>query len=132
MSNSQLTGVKFIIIGGGAIGCAVGHALARAGKRDILVLERAAELGAVTTAQGAGLCGQVRDSLERVQLARHSVVLFRELENDSEFKPDWHEVGSIRIALGARRAEEFERLRAISSTAGLEVELLGNKEAQRR
>jgi glycine/D-amino acid oxidase-like deaminating enzyme len=132
MTNSQLPGSEFIIIGGGAVGCAVAHALARAGKRDILVLERAAELGAITTSQGAGLCGQVRDSLERVQLARRSVVLFRELENDPEFKPDWHEVGSLRIALSARRAEEFGRLSAVSSTAGLEVELLGNKEAQGR
>lgn len=52
---------EFVIIGGGAVGCGVAYALVEAGKRDILVLERAAELGSITTSQGAGLCGQVRD-----------------------------------------------------------------------
>src|SRR5213078_4371749 len=48
---------EIIIIGGGAVGCGVAYALAKAGKTDVLLLERAADLGQATTSQGAGLCG---------------------------------------------------------------------------
>jgi glycine/D-amino acid oxidase-like deaminating enzyme len=100
---------EIIIIGGGAVGCGVAYALAKAGKTDLLLLERAGDVGEATTAQGAGLCGQVRDSPERVKLAMHSVVTFRELQRNSEVKPDWREVGSLRIALSERRDEELTK-----------------------
>src|SRR5439155_5605134 len=103
---------EIIIVGGGAVGCGVAYALTEAGKRDILVLERAEQLGQITTSQGAGLCGQVRDSPERIKLAMHSVATFRKLQKDPEFKPDWQEVGSLRIALSVKRAQEFNRLKA--------------------
>ena len=95
---------EIIIIGGGAVGVGCAYALAKAGQTDVLVLERADDVGAVTTAQGAGLCGQVRDSAERIKLAMHSVATFRELQR-SEVKPDWHEVGSLR-----QQVSEAQRL----------------------
>jgi len=86
---SRISDAEIVIIGGGAVGCGVAYALAQAGKTDILLLERAVELGQVTTSQGAGLCGQARDSTERIKLAMHSVAVFRELQKDPEVKPDW-------------------------------------------
>jgi glycine/D-amino acid oxidase-like deaminating enzyme len=122
---------EIIIIGGGAVGLGVAYALSSAGRTDILLLERADEVGQVTTAQGAGLCGQVRDSAERIRLAMHSVAVFRELQR-SDSPPDWHEVGSLRIAVGADRAREFERLNRAADEAGLETHLIAREEAQRR
>ena len=122
---------EIIIVGGGAVGVGCAYALAKAGKTDVLVLERADDVGAVTTSQGAGLCGQVRDSAERIRLAMHSVATFRELQA-SEVRPDWHEVGSLRIALGEKRAEEFRRLKAAADAAGLDAELIDRPEAKRR
>ena len=122
---------EIIVIGGGAIGCGVAYALAKAGKTDILLLERAADVGAVTTSQGAGLCGQVRDSVERTRLAIHSVSVFRELQNDADVRPEWHETGSLRIALNDRRAEEFRRLKNVADETGLEADLISNAEAKR-
>ena len=123
---------EIIIIGGGAIGCGVAYALAEAGKTDILLLERAEQLGQVTTSQGAGLCGQVRESPERIKLAMHSVATFRRLQQDPDVKPDWHEVGSLRIALSENRAEEFRRLKNAADQAGLEAALIDHGEASRR
>ncbi len=128
---NQLPNAEIIIIGAGAVGVGCAYALAKAGKTDVLVLERADEVGAVTTSQGAGLCGQVRDSAERIQLAMHSVKTFRELQA-SEVKPDWHEVGSLRIALSQKRAEEFQRLKAAADAANLEADLIDHAEAKRR
>ncbi len=128
---NPLPSSEIVIIGGGAIGCGVAYALAKAGKTDVLLLERAADVGQVTTAQGAGLCGQVRDSAERIKLAMHSVAVFRELQN-SDVPPDWHEVGSLRIALSDKRAAEFRRLKQAADAAGLNADLIDNPEAKRR
>ena len=128
---NQLPDAEFVVIGGGAIGCGVAYALARAGKTDVLLLERADDVGQVTTSQGAGLCGQARDSVERTRLAMHSVAVFRELQKSGAAKPDWNEVGSIRLALSERSAADFQRLKEIADTAGLETALVDRKEAQR-
>lgn len=131
-SASSLADAEIIIVGGGAVGCGVAYALALAGKTDLLLLERADDVGRATTSQGAGLCGQVRDSAERIKLAMHSVSTFRELQRDPEVKPDWHEVGSLRIALSDRRDEELRRLKEASDEAGLESALIDRAEAKRR
>lgn len=128
----SLPDAETVIIGGGAVGCGVAYALAKAGFRDLLLLERDVQLGLVTTSQGAGLCGQARDSAERVRLAMHSVATFRELQRDAEVTPDWHEVGSLRIALGERRKLEFEKLKEVADDAGLPAELIDREEAARR
>jgi glycine/D-amino acid oxidase-like deaminating enzyme len=128
---NSLTRAEIIIIGGGAVGLGCAYALTKAGKTDLLLLERAEDVGLVTTSQGAGLCGQVRDSAERIKLAMHSVSTFRELEN-SAVKPDWHEVGSLRIALSDKRAVEFHQLKRAADEAGLEADLIDNAAAKRR
>ena len=130
--NSTLPGrARLVIIGGGAVGCGVAYSLAEAGERDILLVERANELGQITTAQGAGLCGQPRDSVERIKLAMRSVATFRKLQQDAEAKPDWHEVGSLRLALSEGRAAQFQQFKRFSDEAGLETALLEPREAGR-
>ena len=132
MSTTLPTRAQLVIIGGGAVGCGVAYELAEAGCTDILLLERANELGQVTTSQGAGLCGQPRDSVERIKLAMRSVATFRKLQRNPEAKPDWHEVGSLRIALSEKRAAEFQKLKKFSDEASLETELLEPREAVKR
>jgi len=128
---SDLPDSEFVIVGGGAVGCGVAYALAKSGRKDVLLLERGEDVGSATTSQGAGLCGQVRDSVERVKLAMHSVATFRELQKQSEVKPDWNEVGSLRIALSEKRAEEFRGLTKAADAAGLEASLIDAAEAKR-
>jgi glycine/D-amino acid oxidase-like deaminating enzyme len=128
----SLTDAEIVIIGGGAVGCGVAYALAQAGKKDIVLLEAAEQLGQITTSQGAGLCGQVRDTPERIKLAMHSVATFRKLQADPEAKPDWNEVGSLRIALSEKRADEFHRLKQAADEAALETALIDASEASRR
>src|SRR5712692_1870349 len=129
---NQIQDAEIVIIGGGAVGCGVAYSLARAGKSDILLIERAEDVGQVTTSQGAGLCGQVRSSVERIRLAMHSVATFRELQQDPEVRPDWNEVGSLRIALNDQRAGEFRELETVCRKAGLEAGLISLAEANRR
>lgn len=126
-----ISDAEFIIIGGGAVGCGVAYSLATAGVKNILLIERAADVAQVTTSQGAGLCGQPRNTIERTKLAMHSVKTFRELQRDPKVQPEWHEVGSIRVALTDRRAEEFRQLKSIADQAGLETELIDKTTAKK-
>src|SRR3982751_5433544 len=119
---------RLVIVGGGAVGCGVAYSLAEAGLKDILVLERAEDLGQVTTSQGAGLCGQPRDSVERIKLAMRSVATFRKLQADPKVQPDWHEVGSVRLALNDERVAQVKQLKKLSDEAGLDTALVDAKE----
>jgi glycine/D-amino acid oxidase-like deaminating enzyme len=127
-----MTSAEFIVIGGGAVGCGVAYSLAKAGHNDILLIERAADVGQVTTLQGAGLCGQARPSVERIRLSMHVVDTFRELQNDTDVRPNWNECGSLRIALSDRRAEELRQLAGFCKEAGLESGMISTAEAKRR
>jgi len=111
------------IVGGGAIGCAVAYVLAGAGYRDIQVVEQG-ELAGATSGQAAGLVGQVRATKERCLLAMASVALYARIEQETGYPADWRQTGSVRIALTAQRAAEFQALAVVARSAGLEVEFL--------
>jgi glycine/D-amino acid oxidase-like deaminating enzyme len=112
------------IVGGGAIGCAVAYRLARAGYRDIQIIERG-ELGAATSSQAAGLVGQVRSSKERTRLAMSSVAVYSAIERETGYPADWRQTGSLRIAMTRERVQEFRAMAGVAAAAGLEVEFLG-------
>lgn len=122
---------RIVVIGGGAIGCGVAFQLAEAGHGDVLVLEREEGLCRVTSAQAAGLVGQVRSSVERTRLAMWSVATFDRLERQGEVKPGWRQVGSLRVAQTPERVEEFRRLAEVAKHAGLDVELVDREAAKR-
>jgi glycine/D-amino acid oxidase-like deaminating enzyme len=129
---SQLGDAEVVIVGGGAIGCAVAYRLAEAGVTDVLLLEKNPALASATTAQAAGLVGQVRSAADRVRLAMDSVATFTRLQRQGGATPNWRPVGSLRIALSDARVEEFGRLYATARGAGLEVELIDHAGAKAR
>jgi len=71
--SSSPTRAEIVVIGGGAVGCAVAYSLAKAGKTDVLLLEKEPTVATVTTPQATGLVGQVRNTVERKKLAMWSV-----------------------------------------------------------
>ncbi|MCA9188006.1 MAG: FAD-binding oxidoreductase [Pirellulaceae bacterium] len=139
---TRIDGAKIVIVGGGAVGCGVAFSLARAGHNDVLLLEREASVAAATSAQAAGLVGQVRNSLERTQLAMWSVKTFSELEFAPEAvgprsanvtaRPSWRQVGSLRVAMNDERAAEFAQMLRVADEAGLEVHEISADDAASR
>ncbi len=122
---------EIVIIGGGAVGCAVAYSLAKAGKTDVLLLEKEATVAAATTPQAAGLVGQVRNTVERTKLAMWSVRTFSQLEHDEHPKPGWRQVGSLRLALCDERVDEFRHMKTVADEADLEVEFIDQTAAKR-
>lgn len=133
----SLENAQIVIIGGGAVGCGVAYSLAAAGHCDVLLLEREPALAAVTSAEAAGLVGQVRSSIERTRLAMWSVETFSKLQKNEGAKgdganPAWRQVGSLRLALTDERVDEFNRLAAVADQSGLEVSFLDNDAAHEK
>ena len=118
-----------VIVGGGAVGCAVAYSLAQAGKTDILLLEKEPGVAAATSSQAAGLVGQVRNTAERVKLAMWSVETFRRLQENEKCNPAWRQVGSLRVALNDERVEEFRHMKKVCDEAGLETEFIDQDRA---
>jgi glycine/D-amino acid oxidase-like deaminating enzyme len=109
----------------------VAYFLARAGRRDVVLLEKD-ELASGTTSQAAGLVGQVRASAARVRIAMFSVRTFLGLAAETGHDPDYRPVGSLRLALTAEREAEFRRMVEVSRREGLDVDFVSPGEAARR
>ena len=121
---------KILVIGGGGIGCGVAYSLCKAGYNDLIVIEKNSDLASETTSQGAGLVGQLRDDINRVNLAKWSVNVFDHLQANAKIKPEWNQVGSLRVALTEEKAIKFEKLRKTALKAEVHAEWISSKKAK--
>ncbi len=120
---------RIVIVGGGAVGCAIAYHLARRGVSDVLLLEKA-QLTHGSTWHAAGLVGQLRSKRNLTRLMQNSVAVFDRLETESGQAIDWHKVGSLRLATSPARLAEIKRTLTQARGFGVEAELLGPAEAE--
>jgi sarcosine dehydrogenase len=111
------------VIGGGAVGAAVAYFLARAGQRDVQLLE-AGELCAATSSQAAGFVGQARPQLERSRLTITAAELYRSFESATGYSMDFLECGAVRVALSEQSEAELLQIVSTAKKVGLPVEML--------
>ncbi len=91
MSARPLPGAaEVVIVGAGIAGCSVAYHLARAGWRDVVLLDRG-ELTSGSTHHAAGLVTQFNPSATMMAFRRYSVEMHNELAVFTT-------VGSVRIA----------------------------------
>ncbi len=129
MAASFPTSARFVIIGGGVIGTSIAFHLARAGERDVVLLEKAS-LTAGATWHAAGLVGQFRSQQNLTRMMRDSVEVYDGLAEETGQDPDWHKVGSLRIATSEDRWKELLRADSAARAVGLETALVSPREAR--
>jgi 4-methylaminobutanoate oxidase (formaldehyde-forming) len=112
-----------VVVGGGITGCSVAYHLAKAGRRDVVLLEKA-ELTSGSTCHAAGLVTQFNPSPTMMRFRRYSVELYRELGV-------FDSVGSLRIASSPESLQELERGASRARGIGLDVEVLPPDEVVR-
>ena len=123
------TAAEIVIIGGGIIGCSIAYHLTRMGKRDVLILEKSGVTHGATW-HAAGLVGQLRTSRNVTRMLQRSVELYDGLEQETGQAIDWKKVGSLRLACSEERLLEIRRSATMAKSFGLEMEIIGAKEAQ--
>ncbi len=116
-----------VIIGAGAIGCAIAWALAQRGVSDVLVLDKSAITNG-STWHAAGLVGQYRRQPDLARIMQISAQVYRELEAETPI--DWKASGSLRLAASAGRWRELQEAAVIARTNGTEFHLLTGSEAR--
>jgi glycine cleavage system aminomethyltransferase T/glycine/D-amino acid oxidase-like deaminating enzyme len=122
---------RIVIIGGGAIGCAVAYSLARMGVRDVVLLEKA-QLTHGSTWHAAGLVGQLRSKRNLTRLMQNSVAVLDRLAEEAGQPIDWKKVGSLRLAGSEVRLAEIKRSLTQARGFGVDAELLTPAEAVAR
>ena len=112
-----------VVIGGGIAGVSCAYHLARAGVRDVVLVEKG-ELTSGSTHHAAGLVTQFNPSPTMMRFRRYSVQLYEELGV-------FERVGSLRIASSEESFLELRRGVSRAHAIGLDAELVGPEEARR-
>ncbi len=112
-----------VVIGGGITGCSVAYHLAKAGLRDVHLVEKG-ELTSGSTCHAAGLVTQFNPSPTMMRFRRYSIELYRALGV-------FETVGSLRFASSKEQLMELQRTASRARGIGLDVELVSGAEAAR-
>lgn len=120
---------RVVIVGGGIAGSSIAYHLAQLGWRDIVVVEQG-ELVSGTTAHAPGLVGQLRSSPSLAKMLVYSVSLYQRLHLDG--MPGYRSEGSLRVASSKERMVQVREQVQRARTMGLDIQLLGPKEAGQR
>ncbi len=122
---------KVIIIGGGVAGCSALYHLAERGWTDTLLLEMD-ELTSGSTWHAAGNIPTFSSSRNIIKLQHYSTQLYAKLAKDPAYPINYHQTGSIRLAQGDLRWQEFQHVHDMANAMGLEYELLTPAETSAR
>uniref|UniRef100_A0A5F8GRZ4 Dimethylglycine dehydrogenase, mitochondrial n=1 Tax=Monodelphis domestica TaxID=13616 RepID=A0A5F8GRZ4_MONDO len=96
-----------VIIGGGCVGVSLAYHLAKAGMKDVVLLE-ASELTAGSTWHAAGLTTYFHPGINLKKIHYYSIKLYEKLEEETGQEVGFHQPGSIRIATTPTRVDEFK------------------------
>jgi len=115
---------RAVVIGGGITGTSVVYHLAKAGWRDVVLLEKD-ELTSGSTCHAAGLVTQFNPSPTMMRFRGYSIELYQELGV-------FETVGSLRFASSKDQLMELQRGVSRARGIGLDVELVSAGEAASR
>ena len=122
---------RVVVIGGGVVGCSCLYHLAALGIKDALLLERD-ELTSGSTWHAAGNLPTYSASWSILKLQKYSAALYRKLAASAENPINYHLTGSVRLAHGRNRMDEFHHVKSMAKANGLEYEILSPSELKDR
>ncbi|MCD9196651.1 NAD(P)/FAD-dependent oxidoreductase [Aeromicrobium wangtongii] len=117
-----------VIIGGGAMGVSAAYHLARAGVRDVVLLERGA-LGEGSTCRAAGgVRAQFSDEVN-ILLGHRSLDTFERFATTFHQEIDLHQVGYLFLLDTAESVTTFEANIALQNSLGVSTHMISPREA---
>ncbi|MBC6442492.1 MAG: FAD-dependent oxidoreductase [Rhodobacteraceae bacterium] len=112
------THVKACVVGGGVVGTGVAYHLARAGWKDVILLERD-ELTAGSTWHAAGLLPLFNMGYATSHIHDYSVKFYKTLEKETGLNPGFCVVGNLRMARTQDRMDEYMLYASTAETVGI-------------
>jgi dimethylglycine dehydrogenase len=123
--------VRVVVIGGGVVGCSCLYHLAALGIKDAILLERD-ELTSGSTWHAAGNLPTYSTSWSILKLQKYSAALYRRLASSADDPINYHLTGSVRLAHGRNRMDEFRHVKSMAKANGLDYEILSPTELKER
>ncbi|MFJ2889831.1 MULTISPECIES: NAD(P)/FAD-dependent oxidoreductase [unclassified Streptomyces] len=121
---------EVVVIGGGVIGTSIAYHLARAGVRDVVLVERD-ELAAGSTSKAAGgVRAQFSDVLN-VQLGARSLEAFARFEEDTGYDIGLHRVGYLFLLSTPEDVASFEAGVRLQNSLDVPSRMIDPAEARR-
>ena len=117
------THVKACVVGGGAVGASIAYHLAKAGWKDVVLLERD-ELTSGSTWHAAGLLPLFNMSYATTHIHDYSVKFYKELEAETGLNAGFSVVGNLRMAQTADRMDEYMLYGTTAESVGVPFEEL--------
>ncbi|HJX44456.1 MAG TPA: FAD-binding oxidoreductase [Geodermatophilus sp.] len=119
-----------VVIGGGVTGLATAYELARAGLRDVVLLDRDA-LGAGSTCKAAGGVRAMFSDPVNITLGARSLETFRDFPARFGQEIDFAAVGYLFLLSTPEAVAAFEDAVALQNSLGVPSRMIGVAEAQR-
>jgi dimethylglycine dehydrogenase len=124
------THARVVVIGGGVTGCAILYHLAKAGWRDVVLLERK-ELTAGSTWHAAGSLFALTNPSSAAVLQKYTINLYPELEKESGQSCGYHPVGGIHLARTDDQLTALQILHSRGKRNGIDSDFISLEEARR-
>ncbi len=131
MTEALKTHVKALVVGGGAVGTSIAYHLAKAGWRDVMLLERD-ELTSGSTWHAAGLLPLFNMSFATTHIHKYSVDFYKTLEAETGLNAGFYVVGNLRMAQTQARMDEYMLYSTTAETCDVYHEFLSPKEIKDR
>ncbi len=112
---------RVVVIGGGIVGCSILYHLAKAGWKDVVMVEKN-EVTSGATCMAAGLLTQFNSSPSLMRMRKYSSELYYELGA-------YEKVGSLRMAASKEQHMTLQRAVSTAKGVGLDVEMITPEEA---
>lgn len=119
-----------VIVGGGVLGTSIAFHLAKAGAKDVVLIEKN-ELTHGSTWHAAGMVGQLRASRNLSRMLQSSVEIYETLEAETGLASGWRRTGSLRLVSNPERLLEAKRSNTIARSFGLEADIIGPAEVKK-
>jgi sarcosine oxidase subunit beta len=124
------TDASVVIVGGGVMGLSTAYHLARAGVRDVVLVEQA-ELGSGSTCKAAGgVRAQFSDAVN-IELGRRSLETFEKFRQELDQEIDLHQVGYLFLLEHPEQVAAFEQNVALQRELGVDSRMIDVAEAKR-
>ena len=119
---------RVVVIGGGVMGCSTAYHLAKAGYRDVVLLERE-KLTSGTSWHSAAQVRALRSSENLTRMIQYSAELYAGLEAETGQATGWLKTGSLSLATNEERFTHIKRQASLARLFGVEADVISAEEA---